>query len=176
MIKKYKDGERYKHQGKSYTWHDGASNLIPDDDPESTYKKHERSNELRRDAPPYKSYSEKLKDPRWQQMRLKIMERDGFACQSCGDKSSSLNVHHCVPYKKGADPWDYDLWDLTTLCEKCHNKISANVTFCNTVIMSLSRDVKSSEIITNLMIEISEMGSTTVDAVKSIIQLARVIN
>lgn len=125
---------------------------------------------------PYKSYYEKLRDPRWQQMRLKIMERDGFACQSCGDKSSSLNVHHCVPYKKGADPWDYDLWDLTTLCEKCHNKISANVTFCNTVIMSLSRDVKSSEIITNLMIEISEMGSTTVDAVKSIIQLARVID
>lgn len=125
---------------------------------------------------PYRSYYEKLRDPRWQQMRLKIMERDGFACQSCGDKSSSLNVHHCVPYKKGADPWDYDLWDLTTLCEKCHNKISANVTFCNTVIMSLSRDVKSSEIITNLMIEISEMGSTTVDAVKSIIQLARVIN
>lgn len=125
---------------------------------------------------PYRSYYEKLRDPRWQQMRLKIMERDGFSCQSCGDKSASLNVHHCVPYRKGADPWDYDPWELITLCENCHNKISLNVTFCNTVIMDKSRDIKSSETIMSLMMEISETDNSTIDAIRSLIQLAKVIN
>lgn len=124
----------------------------------------------------YKPYYEKLRDPRWQQMRLKIMERDGFSCQSCGDKSASLNVHHCVPYRKGADPWDYDPWELITLCENCHNKISLNVTFCNTVIMDKSRDIKSSETIMSLMMEISETDNSTIDAIRSLIQLAKVIN
>lgn len=121
MIKKYKDGERYKHQGKSYTWHDGADNLIPDDDPESTYKKHERSNELRRDTPPYKSYSEKLKDPRWQKKRLEMLESSGFRCESCGDTEEELHVHH-VYYKKDAMPWDYTDDAYMVLCTKCHNK------------------------------------------------------
>ena len=65
------------------------------------------------------TYSEKLKDPRWQKKRLEIMERDGFACQSCGDNESTLNVHHCR-YVTGKNPWEYDNLSLTTLCEPCH--------------------------------------------------------
>lgn len=69
------------------------------------------------------NYSDKLKDPRWQKKRLEIMQRDGFACQLCGDnKIAALTVHH-KEYKKNTDPWDYDNDQLITLCEDCHKKI-----------------------------------------------------
>jgi hypothetical protein len=66
-----------------------------------------------------KTYYEKLRDPRWQKMRLEVMNRDGFVCQSCFDSESTLNVHHRL-YIKGRDPWDYPLAGLVTLCESCH--------------------------------------------------------
>ncbi len=69
------------------------------------------------------TYFEKLKDPRWQKKRLEIFQRDGFACVECGDKQSTLNVHH-VKYAKRAAPWDApDGW-LKTLCESCHERVS----------------------------------------------------
>lgn len=66
-----------------------------------------------------KTYSEKLKDPRWQQMRLKVMERDQFTCRKCRSKDKTLNVHH-LAYAKGKAPWEYDGEALMTLCEECH--------------------------------------------------------
>ena len=69
-----------------------------------------------------KTYSEKLRDPRWQKMRLKIMERDGFTCQFCWAKKETLNVHHAY-YDKGAAPWEYDESVLVTCCEGCHADI-----------------------------------------------------
>lgn len=65
------------------------------------------------------SYREKLRDPRWQQKRLRIMERDNWACRECGEKTATLNVHHRV-YVYGQDPWDYEDSLLVTLCEDCH--------------------------------------------------------
>ena len=65
------------------------------------------------------TYSEKLKDPRWQKKRLEILERDGWACQICGDSENPLHVHHRI-YIKGNAPWDYDADSLVTLCEVCH--------------------------------------------------------
>jgi hypothetical protein len=63
------------------------------------------------------TYLEKLRDPRWQQARLRIMERDGFACRDCGDAASPLQIHHC--HYRG-EPWEASpLW-LLTLCERCH--------------------------------------------------------
>lgn len=66
-----------------------------------------------------KSYSEKLKDPRWQKMRLQIMERDLFTCVICKNSKETLNVHHRI-YRKGRAPWEYDREELVTLCESCH--------------------------------------------------------
>lgn len=63
------------------------------------------------------------------------MERDEFSCMSCGDKSASLNVHHLVPYRKDADPWDYDLDELTTLCEDCHKSITDDIHEMKDIIM-----------------------------------------
>jgi hypothetical protein len=65
------------------------------------------------------TYSEKLKDPRWQKMRLKVLERDGWQCQECGDKETMLCVHHRY-YESGKDPWEYPPEALRTLCEHCH--------------------------------------------------------
>lgn len=70
-------------------------------------------------APRQKTYSEKLKDPRWQRKRLEILQRDNFCCQSCNDAEKTLHVHH-VFYQKGRDPWDYSNCDLITLCDDCH--------------------------------------------------------
>ena len=66
-----------------------------------------------------KTYSEKLKDPRWQKKRLEVFDRDEWMCKNCGDKEGTLNVHH-LHYLPGKDPWEYDLKDLLTLCEPCH--------------------------------------------------------
>lgn len=63
------------------------------------------------------TYSEKLKDPRWQKKRLQIMDRDGFTCQCCGDKETTLNIHH---KKYNGDPWEASENDLMTVCEDCH--------------------------------------------------------
>jgi len=70
-------------------------------------------------------YSEKLKDPRWQKLRLRVMERDQFTCQICYDVESTLNVHH-RNYVHGFDPWDYHMSDLVTLCEDCHESEGLN--------------------------------------------------
>ncbi len=66
-----------------------------------------------------KTYLEKLRDPRWQKKRLKILDRDNFTCQLCDSKDKTLHVHHKYSYY-GDDPWDYEDYSLITLCEKCH--------------------------------------------------------
>lgn len=69
------------------------------------------------------TYSQKLKDPRWQKKRLEILNRDAFTCTTCGDKESALHVHHSS-YK--GDPWQAEDSELTTLCENCHELNHAN--------------------------------------------------
>jgi hypothetical protein len=64
-------------------------------------------------------YSEKLRDPRWQRKRLEVMQRDKFTCLACGDKASTLNVHHKQYH---GDPWDAPMPSLETLCEACHGR------------------------------------------------------
>lgn len=68
-----------------------------------------------------KTYSEKLKDPRWQRRRLEILNRDEFTCQKCGDKENTLHVHHRW-YKFGKEPWEYPDEILITLCHNCHEE------------------------------------------------------
>jgi len=66
-------------------------------------------------------YSEKLKDPRWQKLRLKVLERDEWSCFQCGEKELMLSVHHLY-YMSGKEPWEYSKEDLITLCENCHTE------------------------------------------------------
>lgn len=68
------------------------------------------------------SYSQKLLDPRWQKKRLEVMQANDFSCEICGDKESTLHVHH-KQYLKEKQPWDYLPNQLACLCEDCHNEI-----------------------------------------------------
>lgn len=67
------------------------------------------------------SYSDLLRDPRWQRLRLEVMEKADFRCVECGDDKTTLNVHHTY-YRKGRMPWEYDWETLRCLCEPCHAK------------------------------------------------------
>ena len=65
------------------------------------------------------TYSEKLKDPRWQKKRLEILKRDNFTCAACKATKKTLHVHHSY-YSK--DPWNTKNSALLTLCEDCHRE------------------------------------------------------
>lgn len=60
-------------------------------------------------------------DPRWQRLRLQVMERDGFACVRCSRDNVTLHVHH-LRYVPGGTVWDSPVEDLVTLCDECHDK------------------------------------------------------
>jgi Zn finger protein HypA/HybF involved in hydrogenase expression len=65
------------------------------------------------------TYAEKLRDPRWQRLRLEVMQRAKFKCENCWDSETNLQIHHPA-YKIGANPWDYDKSELLCYCEECH--------------------------------------------------------
>lgn len=69
--------------------------------------------------PRQRTYKSKLKDPRWQAKRARILARDGCACLRCGDSESLLHVHHGY-YVFGLDPWEYPDESLHTYCVTCH--------------------------------------------------------
>lgn len=77
------------------------------------------NNDRQNKETPREAYRRKLKDPRWQKMRLEIFNRDGFKCQYCGTKKETLHVHH-LEYLPDLDPWQYPIESLITLCESCH--------------------------------------------------------
>ena len=58
-------------------------------------------------------------DPRWQKKRLEVMQAHNFSCEICGDKESTLHIHH-KQYLKGYEPWDYKIDQLSCVCETCH--------------------------------------------------------
>jgi 5-methylcytosine-specific restriction endonuclease McrA len=68
-----------------------------------------------------RAYQQLLRDPRWQQKRLQIFARDGWACQECKATTRELQVHHKW-YVAGAMPWEVPGQALVTLCAPCHRK------------------------------------------------------
>jgi len=72
-----------------------------------------------------KTYFEKLKDPRWQRKRLKVLDAYGFQCSMCLCKDRQLHVHHNA-YLKDKEPWDYELTQYSILCEDCHEATHSN--------------------------------------------------
>jgi len=47
-------------------------------------------------------------------------ERDGYTCRSCGQRGGKLNAHHVWPFQRFPE-WKYDVWNLVTLCKRCHD-------------------------------------------------------
>lgn len=70
------------------------------------------------------SYSDLLKDPRWQRKRLEVLGERDWQCQCCNSKEKTLHVHH-KHYRRGAMPWEYEPGELLVLCEQCHEELTA---------------------------------------------------
>ena len=68
----------------------------------------------------YKTYAEKLRDPRWIEKRDHIRRRAKYACEECG-KPGYVEVHHCC-YVRGWLPWEYPDYLLKCLCRGCHEQ------------------------------------------------------
>lgn len=77
----------------------------------------------KRGGPVRKTYSEKLKDPRWQKRRLEIMKSADFKCEYCGNAAETLHIHH-LRYR--GEPWEARDEDLECLCETHHALREAN--------------------------------------------------
>lgn len=68
-----------------------------------------------------RNYRELLLDPKWQKMRLLLLDGAGWKCELCGDSTETLHVHHSY-YESGLKPWEYPRKSLHVLCQNCHFK------------------------------------------------------
>ena len=59
----------------------------------------------------------RLNKRRWDAVRRRVLERDGWRCTKCG-RPGRLEVHHLTPLHRGGDPWAMS--NLETLCRGCH--------------------------------------------------------
>ncbi len=97
----------------------------------------------------YKEY----KNPKWQKLRLKILERDGFMCQYCQDKEEELHVHHKY-YEKGKRIWEYNEDAFITLCKSCHEEETSCMKEVIPEFMNLMKKLFNSSEINDFMISI----------------------
>lgn len=58
--------------------------------------------------------------PRWQRLRLKILERDGYRCQVRGPKctAKATQADHIIPVADGGSMWDPE--NLRAACQWCN--------------------------------------------------------
>lgn len=62
--------------------------------------------------------------PEWRRFRVRVLDRDGHACKTCGSDGNRLHVHHITPISKGGTK--FDMANLITLCPSCHGREHAN--------------------------------------------------
>lgn len=67
-------------------------------------------------------YEEYLQTERWQRLRTRCFERDGYKCQFCL-RSDSLEAHHTRYDNLGNEDEELELCDLITLCRNCHQRL-----------------------------------------------------
>jgi 5-methylcytosine-specific restriction protein A len=53
----------------------------------------------------------------WRVIRERILRRDGYTCQKCGDSESQLHIDHIVPKRLGGSDLEEN---LQTLCQMCN--------------------------------------------------------
>ncbi len=54
-------------------------------------------------------------------IKPKILFRDEYTCQLCGDKDGNFHCHHIIPVSIAPDKIE-DPTNLITLCQSCHSK------------------------------------------------------
>jgi hypothetical protein len=96
------------------------------------------------------TYVEKLKDPRWQKKRLRILKRDKWKCRICGCKDKQLQIHHLAYHSEFKNPWDYPDSLLMTVCEEHHEFLREDKFFLisalsvyNCILISSNLDYKT---------------------------------
>lgn len=57
----------------------------------------------------------------WQRLKNKVLERDNYTCQICGENQGLMQVHHITYKRCGGKAYNAPMGDLITLCEDCHN-------------------------------------------------------
>lgn len=62
-------------------------------------------------------YWRKVNRRKWEAVRRKALDRDGWRCRRCG-KAGRLEVHHVKALRDGGAV--YELQNLETLCRACH--------------------------------------------------------
>lgn len=101
-----------------------------------------------------KTYSEKLRDPRWGQFRDLAFSILGSECEQCGldykRPNNGLQVHH-KRYIKDREPWEYDIADVSILCGSCHQDVHN----CETIWRDLIRALPPWA-----TVKMAEMGET----------------
>lgn len=65
------------------------------------------------------TYPQQLRDPRWQQRRLRFLELKNWRCEDCSSTHKTLEIHHCA-YLRGFTVWDYPDSLLRVCCSDCH--------------------------------------------------------
>lgn len=83
-----------------------------------------------------KTYQEQLLHPKWQRRKAEILTRDNFTCKCCGDKETTLHVHH-IEYWGSRMAWEYPDELLVTLCQICHDKEKERVRLESQLVQSL---------------------------------------
>jgi hypothetical protein len=86
------------------------------------------------------TYSDLLRDPRWQRKRLEKLQEADWQCAKCFSREKTLNVHH-KKYRHGAMPWEYEMKELEVLCEDCHESIHHHRRLLRDLINDLSPTV-----------------------------------
>lgn len=66
----------------------------------------------------WKEYSDYLNSDKWKRKREAVLKRDNNLCQACLS-SQATEVHH-LHYE---NIYDEPLFDLVSLCKRCHDKI-----------------------------------------------------
>lgn len=91
------------------------------------------------------TYSEKLRDRRWQEISAKVKDRANWKCEDPDCKSppeTNLQVHHVV-YISKFEPWDYDESLLVALCKDCHEYRQPLENECRIMLGKALRNVPS---------------------------------
>lgn len=61
-------------------------------------------------------YGDYLKSREWEKKRIKVLARENYLCEGCGE-NKAVEVHHRSYKHKGNE----FLFELVALCKKCHD-------------------------------------------------------